>query len=208
MNPEQADIMMKILKVQTLRGPNYWSIRHQKLIVLQLDLAELREERSDEIPNFYQGLIELFPNLNSLRWNGFLQRLREGIFLEKIVSQVALELQSLAEMPVEFSCTRSTSTPGLYQVVFEYRDESDRTSILGIELAQDKEATKEILQKHGIPVPQGVTLDERAAQIVGLDIAGIDIVTPDISRPLGEVKGVEITFQNGLNALIKQISIN
>ena len=123
MNPEQADIMMEILKIQTLRGPNYWSIQHQKLIVLQLDLAEIREERSDEIPNFYQGLIELFPNLNSARWNGFSQLLREGIFLEKILPQVALELQSLAEMPVEFSCTRSTSTPGLYQVVFEYRDE-------------------------------------------------------------------------------------
>ena len=94
MNPEKADIMMNILKVQTLRGPNYWSIQHQKLIVLQLDLAELREERSDEIPNFYQGLIELFPNLNSARWNGFSQLLREGIFLEKIVPQVALELQS------------------------------------------------------------------------------------------------------------------
>ncbi len=246
MNPEQADIMMEILKIQTLRGPNYWSIQHQKLIVLQLDLAEIREERSDEIPNFYQGLIELFPNLNSARWNGFSQLLREGIFLEKILPQVALELQSLAEMPVEFSCTRSTSTPGLYQVVFEYRDEkagryaaraalrlcqslrdrgyypaeeleldlrdlreiradgalgpsteaivreaeargipwmqlntramtqlgygvnqkriqatqSDRTSILGIELAQDKEATKEILQKHGIPVPQGVTIQD------------------------------------------------
>ena len=238
--------MMEILKVQTLRGPNYWSIQHQKLIVLQLDLAEIREERSDEIPNFYQGLIELFPNLNSARWNGFSQLLREGIFLEKIVPQVALELQSLAEMPVEFSCTCSTSTPGLYQVVFEYRDEkagryaaraavrlcqslrdrgyypaeefeldlrdlrrlradgalgpsteaivkeaeaqgipwmqlstramtqlgyganqkriqatqSEGTSILGIELAGDKEATKEILQKHGIPVPQGVTIQD------------------------------------------------
>ena len=71
---------MKILKVQTLRGPNYWSIRYQRLIVLQLDLAELRKKRSDEIPDFYQGLIEVFPRVNSDRWNGFLKRLREGIF--------------------------------------------------------------------------------------------------------------------------------
>ncbi len=235
---------MEILKVQTLRGPNYWSIRDQKLIVLQLDLAELRKKRSDEIANFYQGLIEVFPRVNSDRWNEFLKRLREGIFLEKIVPQVALELQSLAGMSVEFSRAQSTSTPGLYQVVFEYRDEkagryaaraavrlcqnladrgyypsgefeldlrdlsklradgalgpsteaivreaevrgipwmqlstramtqlgyganqkriqatqSEGTGILGIELAGDKEATKEILQKHGIPVPQGVTI--------------------------------------------------
>jgi cyanophycin synthetase len=236
--------MIKILKVQTLRGLNYWSIRHQKLIVLQLDLGSLTEKRSDEIPDFYQGLIEVFPSLTSDRGNGFLKRVREGLFLEKIVAQVALELQSLARMPVEFSCTHSTSTSGVYQVIFEYLDEkagryaaraavrlcqnladrgyypdseleqdlrdlkelrvegtlgpsteaivkeaeargipwmqlstramtqlgyganqkriqatqSDRTSILGIELSCDKEATKEILQKHGIPVPQGLTI--------------------------------------------------
>ena len=104
---------MKILKVQTLCGPNYWSIRHQKLIVLWLDLAELREKRSNEISNFDQGLIEMFPRLTFDPGNGFLQRLQEGLFLEKIVLLVALELQSLAGMPVEFSCTHSTSTSGV-----------------------------------------------------------------------------------------------
>ena len=236
--------MMKIMKVQTLHGPNYWSIRHQKLIVLQLDLAELTEKRSDEIPDFYQGLIEVFPSLTSDRWIKFLQRAPAGLSLEKIVAQAALELQLLAGMLVEFSCTHATSTPGLYQVIFEYRDQkagryaaraavrlcqsladrgyypdselkqdlrdlrklrvkralgpsteaivkeaeargipwmqlstramtqlgyganqkriqatqSDHTSILGIELAGDKEATKEILQKQGIPVPRGVKI--------------------------------------------------
>ncbi|MBE9045694.1 cyanophycin synthetase [Pleurocapsales cyanobacterium LEGE 10410] len=235
---------MKILKVKTLRGPNYWSIQHQKLIVLQLDLKELAEKRSDEIPDFYQGLTEVFSGSTSPRWNGLLKQLEEGAFLEKIVPQVALELQSLAGMPVKFSCTRSTSYSGVYQVIFEYREEkagryaaraavrlcqnladrgyypsseleqdlrdlrelraegalgpsteaiiqeaeargipwmqlntramtqlgyganqkriqatqSDRTSILGIELAGDKEATKEILQKLGIPVPQGINI--------------------------------------------------
>ncbi len=236
--------MIKILKVQTLRGPNYWSIRHQKLIVLQLDLAELTQKRSDDIPDFYRGLMEVFPSLTSDRWNEFWQQVQEGIFLEKIIPQVALELQSLAGMAVEFSCTHSTSTSGVYQVIFEYLDEkagryaaraavrlcqnladrgyypdsefeqdlrdlkklrvegalgptteaivkeaearvipwmelntramtqlgyganqkriqasqSEGTSILGIELAGDKEATKEILQKHGIPVPRGVKI--------------------------------------------------
>ena len=249
---------MKILKVQTMRGSNYWSIQQQKLIVLWLDLGSLRKKRSDEISNFYQGLIEVLPSLTSEPEKGFLQQVREGLFLEKIIPRVALELQSLAGMPVKFSRTRSTSTSGVYQVIFEYLDEkagryagraavrlcqnlvdrgyyadaeleqdlrdlkelrvegalgpsteaiikeaeareipwmqlstramtqlgygvnqkriqatqSDRTSILGIELAGDKEATKEILQKHGIPVPWGATiryLDEldRAIEQVG-----------------------------------------
>ena len=38
---------MKILKIQTLRGPNYWSIRRQKLIVMRLDLEDLAD-RSEE----------------------------------------------------------------------------------------------------------------------------------------------------------------
>ena len=250
--------MMKILKVQTLRGPNYWSIQHQKLIVLQLDLESLTEKYSDEIPDFYQGLIEVFPSVTSEGWNGFLKRVQEGLFVEKIVARVALKLQSLAGMPVELSRTQSTSTPGVYQVIFEYLDEkagryaaraavricqdlvdrgyypdselkqdlrdlrelrlegslgpsteaivkeaeargvpwmelntramtqlgyganqkriqatqSDRTGILGIELACDKEATKEILQKHGIPVPRGIKIrhfDELETAIEELD---------------------------------------
>ncbi|MGB5633465.1 MAG: cyanophycin synthetase [Waterburya sp.] len=271
--------MMEILKVQTLRGPNYWSIRNQKLIAIQLDLGELTKKRSDEIADFYQGLIEVFPSSTSPRWNRFLKQLGEGLFLEKIVPQVALELQYLAGMPVEFNCTRSTSTSGVYQVIFEYLDEkagryaaraavrlcqsladrgyypdseleqdlrdlkellvegaiglsteaiakeaeargipwmqlstramtqlgyganqkriqatqSDRTSILGIELAGDKEATKEILQRYGIPVPRGVKiryLDELKAAIEKL--GGFPVVIKPLDGNHGRGATIDI----------------
>ncbi len=38
--------------------------------------------------------------------------------------------------------------------------------------------------------PENVWLAQRVAKIIGLDIAGIDMVTPDISRPLRAVDGV------------------
>jgi cyanophycin synthetase len=38
--------------------------------------------------------------------------------------------------------------------------------------------------------PENVWLCQRVAKIIGLDIAGIDVVTSDISRPLREVDGV------------------
>jgi cyanophycin synthetase len=38
--------------------------------------------------------------------------------------------------------------------------------------------------------PENIWLCQRVAKIIGLDIAGIDVVTPDISKPLGEVDGV------------------
>ena len=54
---------MRILKIQTLRGPNYWSIRRHKLIVMRLDLEELADKPSNEIPGFYEGLVAALPSL-------------------------------------------------------------------------------------------------------------------------------------------------
>lgn len=119
---------MRILKIQTLRGPNYWSIRRHKLIVMRLDLENLAETPSNEIPGFYEGLVEALPSLESHYCSpgcrgGFLKRVREGTMMGHIVEHVALELQELAGMHVGFGRTRQTSTPSVYQVVFEYQNE-------------------------------------------------------------------------------------
>jgi cyanophycin synthetase len=254
---------MKILKIQTLRGPNYWSIRRQKLVVMRLDLEALADKPSSQIPGFYEGLVNILPSLMEHFCSlgcigGFLRRVQEGTMMGHIVEHVALELQELAGMPVGFGRTRETSTPGVYQVVIEYQHEqagryaaraavrlcqsivdtgtypqeelekdledlrelasegalgpstesivkeaeargipwlelgtrsliqlgygvyqkriqatlSSFTSILGVELASDKEGTKRILRDAGIPVPKGTTiyfLDEleEAIEFVG-----------------------------------------
>ncbi len=115
---------MHILKTQTLRGPNYWSIRHHKLIIVRLDLEELAERPSHEIPGFYDGIVEALPSLvehfcSPGHRGGFLSRIREGTMMGHIMEHVALELQTLAGMPVGFGRTRETVTPGVYQVVFQ-----------------------------------------------------------------------------------------
>jgi cyanophycin synthetase len=119
---------MKILKTQTLRGPNYWSIRRHKSIVMRLDLEELAETPSNEIAGFYEGLVKVLPSLfdhfcSPGYAGGFLERVQKGTFMGHIVEHIALELQELAGMPVGFGRTRSTATPGVYNVVFEYTDE-------------------------------------------------------------------------------------
>ncbi|MEM9150525.1 MAG: cyanophycin synthetase [Cyanobacteria bacterium P01_F01_bin.3] len=119
---------MKILKTQTLRGPNYWSIRYSKLIVMRLDLEELADRPSNEIDGFYDGLVRALPSLiehfcsPGVR-GGFLSRLQRGTMMGHIAEHVALELQTLAGMHVGFGRTRETATPGIYQVVFEYKNE-------------------------------------------------------------------------------------
>ncbi len=119
---------MRILKIQTLRGPNYWSIRRHKLIVMRLDLENLAETPSNEIPGFYEGLVEALPSLEGHYCSpgcrgGFLMRVREGTMMGHIAEHVALELQELAGMQAGFGRTRETATPGIYQVVFEYLNE-------------------------------------------------------------------------------------
>ncbi|MEG3436999.1 cyanophycin synthetase [Pannus brasiliensis CCIBt3594] len=119
---------MKILRTQTLRGPNYWSIRREKLIVMRLDLENLANRPSNEIPGFYEGLVEALPSLvehfcSPGYRGGFLERVQKGTYMGHIIEHVALELQELAGTPVGFGRTRETATPGVYNVVFEYADE-------------------------------------------------------------------------------------
>ncbi|NET59310.1 MAG: cyanophycin synthetase [Symploca sp. SIO2E6] len=119
---------MRILRIQTLRGPNYWSIRRHKLIVMRLDLEELANKPSHEIPGFYDGLVRVLPSLEEhfcspgIR-GGFLSRVRQGTMMGHIIEHVALELQELAGRQVGFGRTRETATAGVYQVVIEYSDE-------------------------------------------------------------------------------------
>ena len=273
---------MRILKTQTLRGPNYWSIRRQKLIVMQLDLEELTEKMSNEIPGFYEGVIKVLPSLiehycSRGHRGGFLERIKEGTLMGHIVEHIALELQELAGMPVGFGRTRETSTPGVFNVAYEYVEEqagryagraavrlcqsivttgtypaeeleqdlgdlkelhantalgpstetiikeaearkipwmwlsaramlqlgygarqqriqatlSNNTSILAVELACDKEGTKNILSNAGVPVPQGTVieyLDELEQAIA--DVGGFPIVI----KPLDGNHGRGITI--------------
>ncbi|PSB41523.1 cyanophycin synthetase, partial [filamentous cyanobacterium Phorm 6] len=273
---------MKILKIQTLRGPNYWSIRRNKLVLMRLDLEELADKTTSEIPGFYEGLTAALPSLNEHfcspgHRGGFLKRVREGTMMGHVIEHVALELQEMAGMPVGFGRTRETATPGTYQVAIEYQNEqagryaaragvrmcqsiadtgtypaaelvqdlrdlkefalsaalgpstetlikeaeargipwiplsarfmiqlgygvhqkriqatlSNRTGVLGVELACDKEGTKNILGAAGVPVPRGTVinyLDELRAAIE--DVGGFPIVL----KPLDGNHGRGITI--------------
>jgi cyanophycin synthetase len=118
---------MRILSIRVLNGPNFWSIRRAKLIQMRLDLENLKDRPTNEIPGFREGLETLLPGLwehHCTRncYGGFLQRVEEGTWMGHVIEHVALELQSMAGMPVDFGRTRETSTEGVYNVVFEYQE--------------------------------------------------------------------------------------
>ena len=120
---------MKIREINAMRGPNYWSVRHHKLIVMVLDLEEMEERPSDKIDGFYERLKEMFPSMYEHRCSvgepgGFFQRVQEGTWMGHIIEHIALEIQSMAGMEVGFGRTRGYGEKGVYNVVFAYMEES------------------------------------------------------------------------------------
>ncbi len=120
---------MKIREINAMRGPNYWSIRRHKLIVMVLDLEEMEDRPSDKIPGFLDRIKSLFPSMETHRCSigtpgGFFQRVEKGTWMGHIIEHIALEIQSLAGMEVGFGRTRGYGETGVYNVVFDYHEEA------------------------------------------------------------------------------------
>lgn len=120
---------MKIRSINAMRGPNYWSVRRHKLIVMVLDLKDMEEKPSDKIPGFSERLEKMFPGMYEHRCSigtpgGFFQRVKEGTWMGHIIEHIALEIQTLAGMDVGFGRTRGYGEVGVYNVVFAYMEES------------------------------------------------------------------------------------
>jgi len=119
---------MKIEKIQVLRGPNIWSITRKKLIQMRLDLEETEHQPTNKIDGFRERIEQLLPSLISHRCSegcegGFFKRVEMGTWMGHVIEHIALEIQTLAGMDVGFGRTRETKTPGVYNVVFNYKEE-------------------------------------------------------------------------------------
>jgi len=120
---------MEIRSINAMRGPNYWSVRRHKLIVMVLDLQEMEERPSDKVDGFYERLTAMFPGMYEHRCSvgepgGFFQRVERGTWMGHIIEHIALEIQTLAGMDVGFGRTRGYGEYGVYSVVFAYMEES------------------------------------------------------------------------------------
>lgn len=120
---------MKIIEINAMRGPNYWSIRRHKLIVMVLHLEEMEDYPSNKIDGFNERIKAMFPSMYSHRCSigeagGFFQRLDEGTWMGHVVEHIALEIQTLAGMDTGFGRTRGYGEVGVYNVVFSYMEEN------------------------------------------------------------------------------------
>ncbi len=120
---------MKILKIQALRGPNIWSVQRKKLIQMRLDLEDMENYPTNKIEGFRERIETMFPSMIEHRCSegvrgGFFIRVDRGTWMGHVIEHIALEIQTLAGMETGFGRTRETKTPGIYNVVFSYTEES------------------------------------------------------------------------------------
>ncbi|WP_347373848.1 cyanophycin synthetase [Aequorivita sp. Q41] len=120
---------MRIREINAMRGPNYWSVRRHKLIVMVLDLEEMEAFPSNKIEGFSDRLKMMFPSMYSHRCSvgepgGFFKRVEDGTWMGHIIEHIALEIQTLADMDTGFGRTRDYGEKGVYNVVFSYVEEN------------------------------------------------------------------------------------
>jgi cyanophycin synthetase len=125
---QKPTLHMKIVEIKVLKGPNYWSIRRNKLIQMKLDLEEMEQRPTNEIPGFRERLEKMFPSMYGHRCSvgepgGFFMRVDEGTWMGHVIEHIALEMQTLAGMDCGFGRTRGTGQEGEYYVVFSYMEE-------------------------------------------------------------------------------------
>ncbi len=119
---------MNIAEIKVLKGPNYWSVRRNKLIQMRLDLEDMEQRPTNLIPGFKDRLQKIFPGMYEHRCSvgtpgGFFERVEEGTWMGHVIEHVALEMQTLAGMDTGFGRTRGTGKEGEYYVVFSYMEE-------------------------------------------------------------------------------------
>jgi len=118
---------MEFRKILALRGPNIWA--NFPVLEAWVDLGDLHDKGSDELPGFNDRLMSWLPSLIEHRCSigergGFFERLRRGTYLAHILEHVALELQTLAGTPVGFGKARAANEDRVYRVAVRYEDET------------------------------------------------------------------------------------
>lgn len=270
---------MKILHLKALHGPNVF--HHRPVIVMQLDLEELAEVGSHELPGFSESLLSLLPGLRDHKCSpgypgGFLERLERGTYPAHIIEHVVLELSNRAGIGVDYGKTKYDGAPGKYKIAVRYKCEkgmsflllsavsvvealirgktadiagvvararqivsdnelgpstkaivsaaerrgipwarlnsenliqfgygknrrliqattSSNTSDIAVDIAQDKNLTKQMLERAAIKVPRGETVYTAEEAIAALHALGVPVVLKPLDGNHGD--GVSIDLQ-------------
>lgn len=108
-----------------MRGPNYWSVMHPKLIVMTLDLSGFTSESKLDTKRIEDGIRALFPELDY--GAGFMDLSAAddpaAVFVARQVEMVGRTLMRLSGVKGTYGAVHYTGTDHLYNVVFSYNAE-------------------------------------------------------------------------------------
>ncbi len=107
---------MKILSIQALRGPNYWSHTNPKLIQVRLELNEPYNFQEEAQNNFEAQIKQNLPEQFQI------QKTDEN-HLAVLFCATALALQNSRVNHLDYYTIKATQTKGIFNVVFAYHNE-------------------------------------------------------------------------------------
>ena len=151
---------LEILQTQVFRGPNYYS--YDQSIRLLVDLGSLERWPSNTIEGFNDTLLELLPGVGEHSCSrghagGFRERLEEGTWAGHVAEHIAIELQRESGAQVYRGKTRSTGTPGQYNVTYGYWEEQ-------VGLAAGRLAVR--LVNHLVKPEKGFEFDQELERLI------------------------------------------
>ncbi|HEY5906034.1 MAG TPA: cyanophycin synthetase [Actinomycetota bacterium] len=151
---------LQIVQTQVFRGPNYFS--YDPAIRLVVDLGSLEHWPSNTIPGFNDTLLELLPGVGEHSCSrghagGFRERLEEGTWAGHVAEHIAIELQRESGAQVYRGKTRSTGTPGQYNVTYGYWEEQ-------VGLAAGRLAVR--LVNHLVKPEKGFEFDQELERLI------------------------------------------
>ncbi len=156
--PAKPDL--QIVQTQVFRGPNYFS--YDPAIRLVVDLGSLEHWPSNTIPGFNDTLLEMLPGVGEHSCSrghagGFRERLEEGTWAGHVAEHIAIELQRESGAQVYRGKTRSTGTPGQYNVTYGYWEEQ-------VGLAAGRLAVR--LVNHLVKPERGFEFDQELERLI------------------------------------------
>jgi cyanophycin synthetase len=132
---------MRILSLRTFAGPS--TFHNSPTLQMTLDLEDLKDTASTDIPGFNERIKAAFPNMIEHRCSpghrgGFFERLDRGTYFAHIIEHIALELSEPAGITVGYGKSVYAGSEGVYKIVVRYECEKGMRFLLeqSVEIAQ------------------------------------------------------------------------
>lgn len=166
---------MKIRSIRTFTGPNLF--HHSPILLMTLELRELTEVASTDVPFFTERLIDVLPGLREHHCSpghagGFIERLRTGTYFAHITEHIALELSELAGIGVHYGKTVYGGEEGVYQVAVRYKCEHAMKYILETAV----ELVSAVVEGKGFPINEKITEAKKIVSRYSLGASTLSLI--------------------------------